>query len=322
MAMKYRSPEWATEHSRGCQSPAQTAPANSSPDGPDGAIEHSRGCQPPAQTAPANCSPEWATEHRRGCQPPAQMVHTQVALKGRQNIKWAIMILFLCLLSCPLSAVAQQTADVTKSINTIKSDKQYLYAEATMKTQDEALEGAKAILETIVSDWINEQYPDKDIELCIVKAKDHCQQLQTQRGNFYRAFVYVRKNDILPVDDQKEVAAFQVESQNGKTDATTPQAITLSEEEQRMKEIYQFAGIEPYVKELKATGKVSNYGKYATMPASGCCHLFVYNPQGEVVAVLRKDNATTVNLRTMQKDEITNYKNCGAIWLQLKTAQE
>lgn len=246
-------------------------------------------------------------------------------------INYRIIFCVVCLLCCPLPTVAQQPTDVTKSINTIKRDRQYLYAEATMKEQDEAYQGAMAILEVIVSDWIHEQYPDEDIELCIVKTKDHCQQLQTLRGNFYRAFVYVKKSDILPVNDQNEVTVFQVEPQTGQTEEDSspptiqvpePPIITLSGEEQRMTNVHQFDEIELYVKRLKTMDKVTNYGKYTTMPTNGLCHLFIYNQQGEVVAVLRKDKATIINLRTLQQDEIMNYKNCGAIWLQLKPAQE
>ena len=246
-------------------------------------------------------------------------------------INYRIIFCVVCLLCCPLPTIAQQSTNAAKAINAIKRDNQYLYAEATMKEQDEAYKGAMAILEVIVSDWIHEQYPDEDIELCIVKAKDHCQQLQTLRGNFYRAFVYVRKSDILPVNDQNEVTVFQVEPQNGQTEEAppppavqtpAPPAVTLSDEEQGMKDIYLFSEIEPYVKQLKATDKVTNYGKYTTMPTAGLCHLFIYNQQGEVVAVLRKDSSTTINLRTLRQDKITNYKNCGAIWLQLKPAQE
>ena len=286
MAMKYKNPKGVTEHRRGCQPPA------------------------PAQTITAHCNPEGVTEHRMG--------------------NYMILFFALCLLCCPLSTLAQQPADVTKNINAIKRDKQYLHAEATMKDQGSAYNGAMAILEVIVSDWIHEQYPDEDIELCIVKAKDHCQQLQTLRGNFYRAFVYVRKSDILPVNDQNEVTVFQVEPQNGQTEEAppppavqtpAPPAVTLSEEEQRMTGLHEFDEIEPYVKRLKATDKVTNYGKYTTMPTTGLCHLFIYNQTGEVVAVLRKEDTTIINLRTRQQDEITNYKNCGAIWLQLKPAQ-
>ena len=242
-------------------------------------------------------------------------------------IKTKVIIYALTCLFCVTTVKAQQVADVTKSISAIKRDHQYLYAETTMKNLDEAFSGAKAILESVVSNWIHEQYPKEDIELCIVKAKNHCLQLQTRRGDYYRAFVYVRKSDILPVSDKSEIDVFQVSPQTPESGFSALQeenlpTVTLTDEEQRMKDIRSFYEIEPYVKELQKSGKITNYGKYSTMPVDSDCHLFVYNRDGEVVAVLRKETSASLNLNTLLQDDVKNYKNCGAIWLQLKSGRE
>lgn len=243
------------------------------------------------------------------------------------KIKHIIYVLFC--FCCTITANAQQVADVTKSISAIKRDHQYLYAETTMKDLEEAYNGAKAILESIVGDWIHQQYPKEDIELCIVKAKKHCLQLQTRRGDYYRAFVYVRKSDIMPVSDRSEVNVFQVSPQIQKDESSvtieeTPSAPTfiLTDEEYKMRDIRLFYEIEPYVKELKKSNKIANYGKYSSMPVDCDCHLFVYNREGDVVAVLRKEAGSILNLNTMQQDDIKKYKDCGAIWLQLKLNKE
>ena len=39
---------------------------------------------------------------------------------------------------------------------------------------------------------------------------EHFVQLETRRGDFYRAFVYVRKTDIMSVADKSEVTVFEV----------------------------------------------------------------------------------------------------------------
>ena len=54
------------------------------------------------------------------------------------------------------------------------------------------------------------------------------------------------------------------------------------------------------------------------MPANQDCYVFVYDKAGSVVAVLRKENGTQLNLKTLGEDDIKKYKNCGAIWLQIK----
>ena len=67
-----------------------------------------------------------------------------------------------------LSLVAQD--DLVRQIGKIKRDANYIYAEATMKNQKEALEGAKAILEVKVSDWIQQQTTD-NVDVCIAKVR-------------------------------------------------------------------------------------------------------------------------------------------------------
>ena len=229
---------------------------------------------------------------------------------------------------------AQTATDVAKNINMVKRDTMYIYAEATMKDINEAYNGAKAILEMKVGDWVREQHPTEGIEVCIVKAKEHLTQLETRRGDFYRAFVYVRKSDILPVADKSEVAVFEVApvaqpnqpeaapaiiiSEESPVEVNETPVLELTSEEKQMKQVRSFYEVEPYIKGLKSKGKINAYGKYATMPEAEDCHLFVYDKHGNISALLRKRGNTQYNLNTLKEDNVKNYKNCGAIWFQLK----
>lgn len=230
--------------------------------------------------------------------------------------------------------MAQTVADVSKTINKVKRDTMYIYAEATMKDLSEAYNGARAILEMKVGDWVREQHPSEKIELCIVKAKDHLIQLETRRGDFYRAFVYVRKTDILPIADKSEVTVFEVSpvvhenepqvspaiivTEEPPIEAKKAPELELTSEEKQMKQVRSFYEVEPYIKGLKSKGKLNAYGKYATMPENEDCHLFVYDKQGNISALLRKSGDNQYNLNSLKEDNIKSYKNCGAIWFQLK----
>ena len=235
----------------------------------------------------------------------------------------------LCVISClmlSMSLLAQQD-DLVRQIGKVKRDVNYIYAEATMKDKKEALDGAKAILEVKVSDWIHQQTTE-NVDVCIAKAKDHCFELQTMRGDYYRAFVYVNKQDILPVTDKKEVVVFQVDNSTSKDssaeviseDSPSPsvEVITLTADEEKMKSITSFYEIKPYIESLKTAGRLDTYGKYSTMPQDGNCHLFVYDKQGKVVAALRKTGSNVLNMATLRGDNIKNYNECGAIWLRIK----
>lgn len=232
-----------------------------------------------------------------------------------------------------LSVNAQSVADVTKNINKVKRDTMYIYAESTTKELSEAYNNARALLEVQVGDWVRKQHPSENIEVCIVKAKDHLMQFDTRRGELYRAFVYVKKSDIMPVADKSEVTVFEVAPAK-QPDAVKPApaiivteeepvkhetpALELTSEEKQMRLIRSFYDVEPYINGLKSKGKLKNYGKYATMPENEDCHLFVYDKQGNISALIRKSGSAQYNLNTLKEDNVKNYKNCGAIWFQLK----
>ena len=94
--------------------------------------------------------------------------------------------------------------------------------------------------------------------------------------------------------------------------------VQLTSEEIQMKQVKSFYEVEPYINGLKSKGKLNGYGKYATMPQGQDCHLFVYDKQGNISALLRKSGNIQYNLNTLKEDNVNNYKNCGAIWFQLK----
>jgi hypothetical protein len=223
---------------------------------------------------------------------------------------------------------------VAQNINKVKRDTMYIYAESTTKDLNEAYSNARAILEMQVGEWVRKQHPSEGIELCIVKAKEHFMQLDTRRGELYRAFVYVRKSDIMPIADKSEVTVIEVApvtkpkqveakpaiivTEEAPRVEEKQQVLELTSEEKQMKQIRSFYDVEPYINGLKSKGRLNAYGKYATMPKNEDCHMFVYDKQGNISALLRKSGAMQYNLNTLKEDNVKNYKNCGAIWFQLK----
>ena len=98
-----------------------------------------------------------------------------------------------------------QTVDAKDRINEVKRDTAFLYAEATMTNPDSASLGAKAILEVLVREWANREFPDSQIELCLAKAQEHTNEIVALRGrNMYRAFVYVDKRKIMLSSSKSE----------------------------------------------------------------------------------------------------------------------
>ena len=213
--------------------------------------------------------------------------------------KYIVFITFWCIsLGC-----TAQTVDMNNRINEIKRDTTWIYAEATMKTLRDAEEGANLLFEANISEWVRYEFGEDFVEQIIEKARQSRDEIQMPRGFYFRVFVFVKKDSIvveLPKPEIKE------------------KKFMLNEEELEMVSLDSFYMIEPYIKLLKNKGKLVAYGKFKNMPTDDSCYLFIYSKEGDIVAVLKNMVDKTMNLKTLEEDLINNYKNCGAIWFQLK----
>ena len=93
------------------------------------------------------------------------------------------------------------SAQGTKKINSIKRSNLYLYAEATMPTQAEALEVASDLLLIQVKEYAGgkKAFDDKDILIRNINASRDSVQLR--RGDMVKVFLYVKKSDIQTADN-------------------------------------------------------------------------------------------------------------------------
>lgn len=253
-----------------------------------------------------------------------------------------VISFFVLLLS--VGARAQSAKSAIEQINKVKGDTSYISAEATMQTWDEAYSGAKAILEATIQDWARANKIDNKDGALMVKSSKNILEIKTNRGKYVRAFLYVRKSDIIPVDkkqdvmvikagdgvtykplkeseakkhDEKEMRKSNVKSHVIVLSDDNKNGTVLSDEEKAFVAVTKFEAIKPVVDRVRQEGKLIDYGKYKDMPLEGLCYLFVYDKSGNVEAVLKRDS-TIINLRTKTEDDIDNYKGCGAIWLRVK----
>ena len=232
------------------------------------------------------------------------------------------VLLCICLLASTYSqAQSVDGVDPLNDINAIKRDASYIYAEATMMDAVEAQSGAHALLELKLYDWLRSQHPEVNSDSLVSDSKGHWFDLVTRRGKYNRVFSYVDKRKVLPVveepvpvvDDSEPVVDDPVSIMDDFL------RLELTDDEETMAGIYRFANIEPYIKGLMEEQRVKAYGKYASLPEDAPCYLFVYNKDGDVVAVLRQtEDGNHFNLREKRDDNVRYYKNCGALWFQIK----
>lgn len=87
---------------------------------------------------------------------------------------------------------------------------------------------------------------------------------------------------------------------------------------EQIKKAKNFFELKQIMEPLKQKGDILDYGKYATAKSPEDCYLIVYDPAGNIKAILDKGDKVRQNLNTGKKDSIKNYRGCGAIWFILK----
>ena len=237
------------------------------------------------------------------------------------------LFLTFILMAC-LSAGAQENqAELKSKVNEIKKSPDYIYAETTRETAEEAKSAAEEQLYNNINIWVAQEKKLRGAKQVIVaEAKADYEEYQLQRGNLVRAFLYVKKSDIIAADNVRVLDVNPLKEDEAKEDeaqqpAADPQPATPAVEiSPLVKELAGIATIQAFgtrIKELKAQGKVGVYGKYKELSDPDNCLLVIYNRQGTIEAVLTA-GAQRYNAATALPDAIANYPGCAAIGFTLK----
>lgn len=219
-----------------------------------------------------------------------------------------------CLLT--LGVMADDIEDAKKKINSIKKDNNYLYAEVTAPTIEEARDLAEEILYSEINEWAAKQKRLKGSpNLTINNKQTLWTTMSLPRGNMFRSFIYVKKNDILPVDNSEVVA-------NPATMGND--SIEASPEKQNVPatiaELMSFTDYKPLaerIMQMKTQGMIISYDYYGQLPDPEACYLAIYNRQGKVVAFL-SPGKERINLATGLPDRVGNYSEHGALGFIVK----
>lgn len=204
------------------------------------------------------------------------------------------------------NALGQNTLGAAGIINGIKLSDDFLYAEFTSSEWREASDNATDILRMMVEDWLTENGSEADVDSIM----DTKKVIRARRSALYRAFIYVEKPETVKTSTEEDSVASDLEE-------ISVSSNSLTSEEQIMLGVRSFTQIEPYISGLRVKNVIRDFGKYATLP-EGNCYLFVYDRAGNVVAAIRKEGTDQTNLETGEKDDVSSYKGCGAIWFRMK----
>lgn len=224
------------------------------------------------------------------------------------------------------TALAQNELELKKEINRIKRSTLYLYAEATLPTRQDAIDLATEMLFDEINKWATDRRKFKSANSLVVKDTSHAwSQIELPRGNMFRAFVYVKKSDILPAETST-VTVIEIEKDTSMQQATTDklessyEIIPGTREKvlNRILNLQAFNEVQPCLQELKQQGLILDYGRYAALQFPEKYVLIVYNRDARIEAILGEGEEERMNLKTNVLDNIANYKGRGAIGIQIQ----
>ena len=102
----------------------------------------------------------------------------------------------LVLFAWSIPTLAQE--DKNAEINKIKRSRDYLTVTGTsMVSAEEASENARMLIDVEIEQWLQGN-AEGDIAGYVAKSKENLAVIETKRGSLFRAFIYVKKKDILP----------------------------------------------------------------------------------------------------------------------------
>lgn len=227
------------------------------------------------------------------------------------------MKLLLCLLALIpfVGAVADNTDDLKKEINKIKKSNQYIYGEATDSTEEAAHELAEEILTAEINKWKETKKKlQNSANIVVTNKKSLRTTLALRRGNMYRAFVYVKKSDIIAVENSITIAdngdaSKQKDLVSSVTSIIPDVVVSLSQ-------CTEYSDLASKIQLYQADGKIKNYARYASLENPKVCYLAIYDKVGKVRAILTPGEERR-NVATGAADSETNYSGCGAIGFEV-----
>ena len=238
----------------------------------------------------------------------------------KQKIRMAVAVA-VALFSC-LSAFSQQTVDdKKKEINAIKKNSDYIYAEATMADQQAAIDLAKEILYQNINEWVAKQKKFASASSVItVNTNYSVEDMTLPRGNWFRAFMYVKKSDIIPAGSVTVMSLPQNEPKAEKKQEELEAVKTATLDEALKSQLLACANtgqLSTLLKNLKAEGKVTEYQKLNSILHPNDYIVVIFSKEGVIQAVL-SEGVERTNLKTGLSDKIANYKGNGAIGIKIK----
>ena len=232
------------------------------------------------------------------------------------------IILIISLLASSAAIYAQDELTPKERItHVMQSEEDYLYADQTCATVEQALERAQSILMREVEAYLKEGGNESEVVKGTVT--EQMVTVTIQRGDKYRAFVYVNKSE-LGVDPSKTVTKETIELKQSETSTvsettidkdsvqTTEVDVIQNEDNGVLGSIAAMTSrlqIYDYIQLLKKEGENISFIEHPSVDEQGGMYLVLYRRGGKVEALLTPLDAQGIrhNLATGEPDTKENH---------------
>lgn len=230
-------------------------------------------------------------------------------------------IIISCLLTLLVQAAWTQSAEKQKElIASVKKSSEYIYAEATCETAEDAGREAMKIIRQKINAYVTQQGGKTN-------ANSQPQRIELPRGNMTRVFVYVKKNSLITGGISQSATSNVSQSAPPSLQGSDASARNLNsgraQSSDRDVAIAELCGIKTVsmlktaLPRMKKEGKILSWASYHELANPENFILVIYDREGNIKAVL-SEGRERKNLIKGISDSIRNYKGTGAVGVKLK----
>ena len=237
---------------------------------------------------------------------------------------WMMLPLLL-----PFALFSQTDSEKRIRIGEIQQNYElYFRGDATEETPDKALDKALSVLQQEIDIFADTA---KGVMVRQGAVPENIGMVEMTRGDRFRAFVYVKKADIVvPVAAEPAPAVVELPAPAptaaaepapavveppapAPTAAAEPAPQKTESVLEEIKRVKTLSELRPLLVRRKENGDVLDYNRYSALTDATMYYVVVFSREGDVIAVLSPGREERVNLNTGMEENLSTYKGYGAI---------
>lgn len=249
---------------------------------------------------------------------------------------WIILPLML-----PFALFSQTDGEKRMRIGEVQQNFElYFRGDATEETADKALDKALSALQKEIDIYADTAKGRMVVQSAVM---ENVSMIEMARGDRFRAFIYVKKTDVVvPVSPSPDAvpAAVVAAAATASTVAEPAPAVTetpapapavaaepapatqeapvvepqkkesVLEEIKRVKTLSE---LRPLLVRRKESGDVLDYNRYSALSEATMYYVVIFSREGDIIAVLSPGREERVNLKSGKEENLSQYKGYGAI---------